>query len=68
MGLGWQELIIIFFIVLLVFGAKRLPEIARSMGKATSEFKRAKDGLLEPETPETPPAPAERKAEPPREG
>ncbi|MBN2450986.1 MAG: twin-arginine translocase TatA/TatE family subunit [Lentisphaeria bacterium] len=41
---GW-ELLLIFFIVLLVFGAKRLPEIARSLGKATNEFKRAKNDL-----------------------
>ena len=38
-GLG--ELIVIFLIVLLLFGAARLPEIARSLGKAIKEFKRA---------------------------
>jgi sec-independent protein translocase protein TatA len=46
MGLGWQELLIIFFIVLLVFGAKRIPDIARSLGKATREFKKAKDDIV----------------------
>ena len=42
-GIGGPELLVIFLIVLLLFGAKRLPEIARSMGKATTEFKKAKD-------------------------
>ena len=42
---GW-ELLLIFFIVLLVFGAKRLPEIAKSMGKSVNEFKKAKDDIL----------------------
>jgi sec-independent protein translocase protein TatA len=42
-GVGGWELFLIFLIVLLVFGAKRLPEIARSLGKATQEFRRAKN-------------------------
>ena len=46
MGLGWQELLIIFLIVLLVFGAKRIPDIARSLGKATKEFRKAKDSFV----------------------
>ena len=33
-------------IVLLVFGAKRIPELARSLGKASREFKDARDGVL----------------------
>lgn len=44
-GIGGWELLLIFMIVLLVFGAKRLPEIARSLGKATTEFKKAKNEL-----------------------
>lgn len=47
MGLGWQELLLVFMIVLLLFGAKRLPEIARSLGKASNEFKRAKDEFMD---------------------
>ena len=46
MGLGWQELLIIFLIVLLVFGASRIPDIARSLGKASREFKKAKDNII----------------------
>ena len=39
-GIGAPELIIILVILLLLFGAKRLPEMARSMGKSTREFKK----------------------------
>jgi sec-independent protein translocase protein TatA len=39
---GGSEWILIFLVVLLVFGAKRLPEIARSLGKASKEFKKAR--------------------------
>ncbi len=46
MNLGAQELILIGLIVLLLFGAKRLPEIGRSFGKAIGEFKK---GLKEVE-------------------
>jgi sec-independent protein translocase protein TatA len=40
-GIGTSELIIIMAIVLLVFGAKRLPEIGQSMGKGIRDFKRS---------------------------
>ena len=40
--LGQQEMIIIFLIVLLLFGAKKLPELAKGLGKSTGEFKKAR--------------------------
>ena len=40
-NLGAQELILIFLIVLLLFGAKRMPELFRSLGKSIKEFKKA---------------------------
>jgi sec-independent protein translocase protein TatA len=40
-GLGTSELVIILLIVLLVFGAKRLPDIGSSLGKGIREFKRS---------------------------
>ena len=43
MSLGWPEIILILIVVLMLFGANRIPEIARSLGKATREFKRARD-------------------------
>ena len=39
------EIIIILFIVLLLFGAKKLPELARGLGKSMSEFKKASSEL-----------------------
>ena len=67
-GIGAPELLLIFLIVLLVFGAKRLPEIARSLGKATQEFKKAKNEFSnmaneQPAEP-TPPAQAAQTAPP----
>ena len=41
--IGTPEMIIIFVVVLLLFGAKKLPELARGMGKSLGEFKKAKD-------------------------
>ncbi len=41
MNIGWPELTLILFICLLLFGAGRLPDIARQMGKAVQEFKKA---------------------------
>ena len=38
---GTQELILIFLIILLLFGAKRMPELFRSFGKSIKEFKKA---------------------------
>jgi TatA/E family protein of Tat protein translocase len=42
-NLGGQEMLVIFLIVLLLFGAKKLPELARGIGKSMGEFKRARD-------------------------
>jgi sec-independent protein translocase protein TatA len=39
-GLGYQELLIILVIVLVLFGASRLPELARSLGSSVKEFKK----------------------------
>ena len=40
-GLGATELIIIFLIVLVIFGAKKLPEIGSGLGKGITNFKKA---------------------------
>lgn len=37
------EMIMIFIVVLLLFGAKKLPELARGVGKSMGEFKKARD-------------------------
>ncbi|MEE9167652.1 MAG: twin-arginine translocase TatA/TatE family subunit [Candidatus Neomarinimicrobiota bacterium] len=41
---GW-EVLLIFLVVLLLFGAKRLPELARGLGKGIREFKGAVEGI-----------------------
>ncbi len=71
-GLGMQELIIILVIALLVFGANKLPEIGRGLGRGIREFRKASSELTggpeeaeeaeEAEEPAKPPAVA--KAEP----
>lgn len=40
-SIGMPELVIIFTIVLLIFGGKKLPELARGLGKGIREFRRA---------------------------
>lgn len=42
-SLGWQELVIVLIIVIIIFGAGKLPEIGGAMGKSIKEFKRASD-------------------------
>jgi len=44
-GIGMPELILILALALIVLGPKRLPEIARTLGKGLSEFRRATDEL-----------------------
>ena len=46
-GIGAPEIILILAVLLLLFGAKRLPEIGRSMGKSLREFKGATKGLAD---------------------
>ena len=38
-GLGWQELLIVLVIIMIIFGAGKLPEIAKSLGQGVKEFK-----------------------------
>ena len=58
LNLGGPDLIVILGIVLLLFGAKKLPELARGMGQAVREFSKAKDEfereVTRPPVPEPP--------------
>ena len=62
LGLGTPEIILICFVILLLFGAKRLPDLARGLGKSVSEFKKAAADAEKDirasvdEQPKTPPA------------
>ena len=44
-GLGFGEMVLIFAVLLLLFGAKRLPELASGMGRGIRDFKRALNGM-----------------------
>ena len=46
MHLGPMEIALILIVILLIFGAKRIPEIARSLGRASQEYKKAKEDFL----------------------
>lgn len=53
--LGWPEVLIILVILLFVFGPKKLPQLARDLGKAWQEFQEASSGITEAiTTPTTP--------------
>ena len=55
-GIGFQELLVILFIVLLLFGAKKVPELAKGLGNALREFRKAaKDIDSDEDKPEEPP-------------
>ncbi len=41
--IGGPEMIVIFLVILLLFGAKKLPELARGVGKSMGEFKKARE-------------------------
>jgi len=44
-SLGIQELVLVFLVILIVFGPRRIPEIGRTLGKALAEFRKATDDL-----------------------
>jgi sec-independent protein translocase protein TatA len=59
--IGWQELLFLGMILLLLFGATKLPAIGRGMGEGIREFKRSLKGE-DPEAPEENKKPEEKKA------
>jgi len=46
-GLGWQELVIVLVIIMIIFGAGKLPEVARSLGQGVKEFKNEANAPLD---------------------
>jgi sec-independent protein translocase protein TatA len=75
-GIGFQEMILILVVVLIFFGPKRLPDLAKSLGKGLAEFKKASEevkkgideAMKEEPAKEEPPLEAAPKAEPFPEG
>lgn len=63
MSLGWNEILLILLVVLLLFGGRKIPELMRGLGKGIREFNDAKsnvrreieEGITEKERPATPP-------------
>lgn len=46
MGLSTSEILVIAVVILILFGAKKIPELARSLGRASYEYKKAKEDLV----------------------
>ncbi|MBO7328743.1 MAG: twin-arginine translocase TatA/TatE family subunit [Lentisphaeria bacterium] len=46
MGLSTSEILVIVIVILVLFGAKKIPELARSLGRASYEFKKAKEDII----------------------
>jgi sec-independent protein translocase protein TatA len=63
MGLGGSELVLVLIVILVLFGAKRIPEFAKGLGKGINEFKKASREVTDEleravdEPPAPPPAP-----------
>ena len=47
LGLGWQELVIVLVIIMIIFGAGKLPEVAKSLGQGVKEFKQESAGATD---------------------
>jgi sec-independent protein translocase protein TatA len=78
--LGWPEIVAILAVVLLLFGAKKLPELARGLGTGIKEFKKASREVQDelersieeppapPRKPDAPAQPTQPRTEPPAPG
>jgi len=47
--IGWNEALPIVLLIVVLFGAKRLPELGRALGQGIKEFKKSSKGLLDDE-------------------
>jgi sec-independent protein translocase protein TatA len=61
-GLGYQELLLILVIVLILFGAQRLPDLAKSLGSSVKEFKKGVNEVTHDDTVATAKKEEEKKA------
>ncbi len=53
-SIGWEELLIIAVVILVLFGSRKIPEFMRGLGHGMREFNNAKDGVTRKELEETP--------------
>jgi sec-independent protein translocase protein TatA len=58
-NIGWQGLLIILIVLLVIFGPKRLPEMGRSIGRGMREFKESVTGKDDDDEPREIPPPAQ---------
>ena len=77
LGLGGGELVLVLVVILVLFGAKRIPEFAKGLGKGISEFKKASREVTDamnnddhnpPPAPKAPTTPATPQNQPPSPG
>ena len=66
-GLGWPEILVIGLVVLLVFGPRRLPEIAEAFGASIKKFKRSTQDVKDEVRREIDSAPKSKDEDPPRD-
>ena len=52
MNIGWQEILLILLIALLLFGAKKIPDLARGLGKGIREFRKGMSEIDKPLEPD----------------
>ena len=67
-GIGLQEMLVILVVVLIFFGPKRLPDLAKSLGKGIAEFKKGIDDAVREDSEEAPPPKEEAEAKKPDGG
>jgi sec-independent protein translocase protein TatA len=53
MELGWTQILLVLIIILILFGAKRIPEVMKSMGQGVKEFKKAAKDITSDDEPDT---------------
>ncbi|HUJ09625.1 MAG TPA: twin-arginine translocase TatA/TatE family subunit [Verrucomicrobiae bacterium] len=64
MEIGWTQILLVLLIVLILFGAKRIPEVMKSMGQGVKEFKKAAKEISSDDEPSIP---ASKQVSPPKE-